>query len=549
MKLLSFLILIVLLNYCQCKKADQSSENEDESSKQKTEINPVIDKLAVNLAGAFVKSIFPEIERSTKPPEVSNPGGSINIADVRRSPGIFDLTSSGQNGLYSSLQNPFPNIGAVPGLSNYASGVAPYRTDLPASYVYPFAQPGQIITLPNGGQPFGLGRESLSSFSTQGLPGIPLQSKISIPENIDAINQYRKEQYLAELQRHQNELDQYTAKQMEYLDQQRKYQQSMLDHQAGAALLMQEQQQNLLNKRMKLMSYGESPEELQVAPEEEFDDGILDQQTGGSVLQNAKNKNPFKQFASRTELEATFPEKNDQEPLATDEYLRNFFKENYDIDINKSMDGEQLTPEERNTLRELKEYLISEAKGDGIKVGALETLRKYKNKSKQVSKPRKDEIQNLFKNNNEEFEKSEACDKCKPLQLQRLFGAWTQIYGNPTALKRIYSTVLSLQSISLKTDLVTTSLTSRKASCVGFQVCLVKAGPEDQGKYEYIILAETDGSDRCRSYHIFARDINQFKKQYYDTIADFMKREVIEMNILPVAGLPRPHYCQLNFRV
>lgn len=34
---------------------------------------------------------------------------------------------------------------------------------------------------------------------------------------------------------------------MEYLDQQRRYQQTMIDHQAGAALLMQKQQQVQIN--------------------------------------------------------------------------------------------------------------------------------------------------------------------------------------------------------------------------------------------------------------------------------------------------------------
>ena len=47
--------------------------------------------------------------------------------------------------------------------------------------------------------------------------------------------------------KHQSELNSYSAKQMEYLDQQRRYQQTMIDHQAGAALLMQKQQQVQIN--------------------------------------------------------------------------------------------------------------------------------------------------------------------------------------------------------------------------------------------------------------------------------------------------------------
>ena len=47
--------------------------------------------------------------------------------------------------------------------------------------------------------------------------------------------------------KHQSELNSYSAKQMEYLDRQRRYQQAMIDHQAGAALLMQKQQQVQIN--------------------------------------------------------------------------------------------------------------------------------------------------------------------------------------------------------------------------------------------------------------------------------------------------------------
>lgn len=46
----------------------------------------------------------------------------------------------------------------------------------------------------------------------------------------------RKQKYLTELLQHQNQLNQYAAKQLEYLDAQRKYQEAMINHQAGAAV-------------------------------------------------------------------------------------------------------------------------------------------------------------------------------------------------------------------------------------------------------------------------------------------------------------------------
>lgn len=118
----------------------------------------------------------------------------------------------------------------------------------------------------------------------------------------EAINAVRNQAYLAELSKHQSELNAYSAKQMEYLDQQRRYQQAMIDHQAGAAvictlsvklikfnskfqLLMQKQQQEIIAKQMQNMkqSYGggEAP-----AESKDFDEN--DNTVGGRV-----NTDPF----------------------------------------------------------------------------------------------------------------------------------------------------------------------------------------------------------------------------------------------------------------
>lgn len=61
-------------------------------------------------------------------------------------------------------------------------------------------------------------------------------NKIFFEGGIDSLNKARNEQYYADLQKHQQDLMQYGEKQMEFLDQQRRYQQAVLDQRAGAAV-------------------------------------------------------------------------------------------------------------------------------------------------------------------------------------------------------------------------------------------------------------------------------------------------------------------------
>lgn len=60
-----------------------------------------------------------------------------------------------------------------------------------------------------------------------------------------------------------------------------------------------------------------------------------------------------------------------------------------------------------------------------------------------------------------------------------------------------------------------------------------------------MVMAETFGENKCKSYHVFARDKDEFDRRYYDDIADFMKSEVLEFGALPVAALPKPEMCQV----
>ncbi|VDO26180.1 unnamed protein product [Heligmosomoides polygyrus] len=109
----------------------------------------------------------------------------------------------------------------------------------------------------SGGMPQMGGGMPQTQTSGLNVPNMPLllSGDGGSPE---ALNALRNQQYLAQLSRHQSELTRYNAKQLEYLDQQRRYQQSMIDHQAGAALLMQKQQQDVIKEQMKQLqsSYG-----------------------------------------------------------------------------------------------------------------------------------------------------------------------------------------------------------------------------------------------------------------------------------------------------
>ncbi|VDK31846.1 unnamed protein product [Gongylonema pulchrum] len=54
--------------------------------------------------------------------------------------------------------------------------------------------------------------------------------------DIDSLNEARNNQYYMDLQKHRQDLVDYGDKQLRYLDQQRRYQQAMLDQRAGAAV-------------------------------------------------------------------------------------------------------------------------------------------------------------------------------------------------------------------------------------------------------------------------------------------------------------------------
>ena len=77
------------------------------------------------------------------------------------------------------------------------------------------------------------------------------------------------------------------------------------------------------------------------------------------------------------------------------------------------------------------------------------------------------------------------------------------------------------------------------------ELCLVKAGPEGEPQFDYVVFAETSGSSRCKSYFVFARNVEDFNNRHYDDISEFMKNQVIYDEVLPVAALPKPALCEI----
>ncbi|KAK5964769.1 hypothetical protein GCK32_016054, partial [Trichostrongylus colubriformis] len=223
MKLLIFMLVLSVT----AKKHKSSSEEEETTT---TAGEKMVDRLAVNLAGAFVKSMFPEIDRQEK-----------KVPEVRRAP-VSPLQPTMEN--YSTMQvaqdyNAIPQMIQAGGQN---TGVYPPQTQ---SYFPSMQQSsgasqfmgssGMGNALGSGlGSGIGSGMGSGMSQTGMNLPAmLPLLSgENGTPESLNAL---RNQQYLAQLARHQSELTRYNAKQLEYLDQQRRYQQAMIDQQAGAA--------------------------------------------------------------------------------------------------------------------------------------------------------------------------------------------------------------------------------------------------------------------------------------------------------------------------
>uniref|UniRef100_A0A8R1DLI0 Uncharacterized protein n=1 Tax=Caenorhabditis japonica TaxID=281687 RepID=A0A8R1DLI0_CAEJA len=524
----------------------------------KTPGEEMIDRLAVNMAGAFVKSMFPEMDR--KPTEAPTPAPAPTPSpEIRRAP---------INPLMSSMDGYSPSFAA----SEYnAMPQLSQASDTPRNpFNYQANQPNTYSLMPqtsNNKVSQSTGMDSLGALALSGMRNPDISGMMSGGQGTpEAINAVRNQAYLAELSKHQAELNSYSAKQMEYLDQQRRYQQAMIDHQAGAALLMQKQQQEIIAKQMQSMkqSYG-----LNEDPTKPQDFSENDNTSGGRYLTARARGAKTMKVPTNRKLE-------DDDVIANDEYLKEYFKQKYNIDIPD--DVSQLTDDEKATLRALKREL-SRQKDKVKENGVFKTMDSLKGKMAASEKT------------STSSSSSEACDQCIPLNMKIIRGAWTQIYGNPKVVNKVFGTVMSLENMKSSTGGI--KMTSKKTSCVGMEVgaasshrksskmnlffrdsdegnelhemrgtvtvkdnimsvetnlyrthmCLVKAGPSESDRFEYVVLTETTGKYACRSYHVFVRNTEDFNRRHFDDVSDFMKSQA---DALPLGSLPKSSLCELD---
>lgn len=554
-------LVFTLLTLCVTARKHRSSEEDDETTTSAGE--QIVDRLAVNLAGAFVKSMFPEMERPEK-----------KAAEVRRAP-VQPLQPSLEN--YSPMQVA-SDYNALPQMNQGGSAnPAMYQPQQQSPY-FPNLQQST-----GGSQFMGGGMPQMSGGMPQMGGGMPQTqtSGLNVPNmplllsgdggSPEALNALRNQQYLAQLSRHQSELTRYNAKQLEYLDQQRRYQQSMIDHQAGAALLMQKQQQDVIKEQMKQLqsSYGSND--------------VLgnDNTVGGRVLTaRAKGVKTHEPSAPKRGV-------SDDDIITNDQHLREYFKEKYGIQL--STETGDLTSEERETLRALKKVL-SENKEAAIDKGVFKTMDSLKSKmrSSHRSAP-----PGRAHHSPSSPSSSGICPQCIFHNITMMKGAWTQMYGNPSVIRHTFGAIMSLEAAQSTNGRI--AFTSRKTACVGLEIgryskgsaelnmyyrddaegnelhemhgsissiednvfqldtdkyhtdmCLVKVGPADEKRYEYMVFAETTGKNACKSYHAFARNTDEFNRRYFDDVSEFMKSELTMSSILPVGAFPKASLCQLD---
>jgi len=58
-------------------------------------------------------------------------------------------------------------------------------------------------------------------------------------------------------------------------------------------------------------------------------------------------------------------------------------------------------------------------------------------------------------------------------------------------------------------------------------VCVIKAGTSasDQS-YNYLVMTETSGSNKCRNLHVFARKVEPFLKENNAEVASFLQKVI-----------------------
>ncbi|GMT36726.1 hypothetical protein PFISCL1PPCAC_28023, partial [Pristionchus fissidentatus] len=592
--------------------AAQSGEEESNQPSTEAKGKKMMDTLATNLAGAFMSSIFPAVSKAKQAAAAPKKEEEVVVEEdpilpqpsreIRRSPIAYPQGLSVPLGQYSA-QQVAENYNAIPqdvpidprDPLAFQKRPAPLylgaQQHLPQEYQYT-AQDAAAARYgranrrraPSMSEPISMGPVQESGLDAlMPEPAALLAGTSSNPGGMNAVNTLRNRQYMAKLAQHQHELQSYSLKQMEYLDQQRRYQQAMVDHQAGAALLMQQQQQQLLEEQIdRAKSLQENP----FTALSQSTSNAPDNTVGGRVL-TADNTNDDGKRRSAGH-KRTY---SDDDMVVTDGNLKTYFKEQYGIDIPE--DGSQLTDDERDTLRLLRQELQSK-KEDAIRQGSFKTMTQLKGKVMREMSER-DYSPSSSSRSRRPTEKSPkgSCPPCIPINLKEIMGSWTQIYGNAASLKKTFSTIMSLEDMASVGER-TLSMSSKKPVCVGMdingkkkdkaalnvffrddtedntvhemkgdlflqedrslllstdmynsQVCVVKAGPAEVPQLEYLVLAETGGSSPCSSVHVFARNTQEFQLRFYDDFADFMKTKLRHNEILPISKLPQAGLCQL----
>ncbi|VDN01975.1 unnamed protein product [Thelazia callipaeda] len=572
------------------KSTEQQSEETVES--------PVMDRLAKNLAGAFVKSLLPDLDSSSKTIQ--------ELPDVRRSPATYRQSLlPPPNNLFSS-QYQYANPYEQPLLNNiYPTGYATLpaqmqmaiaHQNMPLSHLqmpqaYPVSSwssnPFEALNAIRQQNPNLNTEYQPLAMSAQVMPNKIFTS--SFPLTINKFHEFH--------QNHEQNLARYDEENPEHFDYQHHYTQiknrrnipKYSTKTRKTREFVEQIPATSFDSIMNTNDYVKRRHETNSGAVNEFDPKYqYDQQTGGHVLLTAKNNDFVRRFSARDQLNHELPTDDSyEEATNNDEMLKNFFKEVYRIDVHKN--GAELNNSERNILHNLKHYLTSKAYEKALSEGVFETMADFKNT-----------LESAYSRNFGKYDEEEAfqtCDKCIPINFGKLKGTWTQVYGNPSIVQKTFSTLLSLHAVSLKSNMITSfSPTKRKTSCVGLQcivlpdvlqsssmrmfsrddsrlhelfemtgtmksdgselewdltglnmrMCAVFYGPKRSKKYNYVIFVETTGPSKCVSYHVYTRSSKLFHQKYSESVANFMKKEAQRGNALPVADLPKPHLCEIN---
>ncbi|VDK46369.1 unnamed protein product [Anisakis simplex] len=429
------LIILIIKLQLICSRAESDFESDEATGGMHTRTTPVMDRVALNLADAFIKSIFPELEETT--------AMSAQIPqEIRRSPthdsNIFGLTNVGRSGAYSSILN------------------AKFDPEYDG-----MNQQIQSETMEDSAQPSPL--ENILTSMLVAQPPFDDEKSIASTDDVDEINEARSSKYLADLRRNQRELDEYTDQQMRHLDEQLRYQQALINERASAVLAMRRHHAKLIKKRMHLVA------RQRVRAEQNIED-------------------------AGTDDEYTEEDIDTLDSDANEEYDDRSNGNDYVVD--ESNDGVQLTDES---------YDDSDTSRNGG--GGVDGRRKKTRKSSQRPGPfqvkaRTEASLSMREEGTDPLPRSsqramgqkqhrnyglkqhlnlspprifeQICTACEAVDLRKLQGSWTQIYGNSKVLHQRFSPILSLESLrpqQVDTETTTTNnMTTTETSCVGINI-------------------------------------------------------------------------------